>query len=149
MSKKRYCKDGIKKTILELKTSSLEFPFVPSFILNKALWSFRTKFAPKSYFRDRTWENNCQIRSLQPWRLLCTDFHSKQSTLKFWDKIFLKRVWKRNTENILELKISSLEYPFLSSFKPFQVSGLNLPKKFILWRKLGKYKVLAFYFGPM
>ena len=138
LSKKRYCKDGIKKTILELKTSSLEYPFVPSFILNKALWSFRTKFAPKSYFRDGTWENNCQIQSLQPWRLLCTDFHSKQSTLKFWDKIFLKRVRKGNTENILKLKINSLEYPFLSSFKPFQVSGPNLPKKFILWRKFRK-----------
>ena len=40
----------LKKTIVKFKISSLEYSIVSSFILNKALSSFGTKFIQKKYF---------------------------------------------------------------------------------------------------
>ena len=46
--------------------STPEFSFVPSFIPNKVLENFETKFAQKRYFRDEIRENNCRIQNMQP-----------------------------------------------------------------------------------
>ena len=45
--KKRILRRKFEKTILEFRIYTLEYPFVLSFILNKALWSFGTKFVQK------------------------------------------------------------------------------------------------------
>ena len=42
-----------KKIIVEFKISSLEYPFLSSFILNKTFWSFATKVSSKKYFEDK------------------------------------------------------------------------------------------------
>ena len=51
MPKRGILEAKIKKTIVKFKIDSLEYPFVPSFILNIALSSFGTKFARKKDFR--------------------------------------------------------------------------------------------------
>ena len=38
---------------VEFRISISEYSFVPSFILNKAIWSFESKYAQKRYCRDR------------------------------------------------------------------------------------------------
>ena len=67
------------------------YPFVPSFISNKALWSSETKFAKKKVFWERNLKNNCQIQNKNPWIPLRTELHSKKSTLKFRDQVIPQR----------------------------------------------------------
>ena len=48
MTKKGFVGTEFKKTILEHKINSFEYRFVPSFILDKTLWTLGTKFAQKA-----------------------------------------------------------------------------------------------------
>ena len=52
---------------------------------------------------------------------------------------------------IVEFKISSVKYPFVSSFilkKTFSSFGSKFTPKKVIWgQNLGKWKVLVFYFG--
>ena len=45
--RKRYFRNRILKKIVDLGISTTKFPLVPSFISNKALWSFRTNLPKK------------------------------------------------------------------------------------------------------
>ena len=87
LAQKSYSRDGVYKTILELKINNLiECPFVRVFILNKPDWSFGTTFAQKRYFRKKCLEKNCWIQNQLPCIPHCMEFHFKQSTLKFQDQ---------------------------------------------------------------
>ena len=43
------------------------------------------------YLWDGIWENSCQIHSRYSWIPLRTEFHLKQSTLKFSDQVSQNR----------------------------------------------------------
>ena len=59
--------------------------------------------------------SNCHLSN--SWILLCTDFRSKESTLKFWDQICPKKYFRRESfKKIPELKINNLQYRFVLSF---------------------------------
>ena len=91
-----------KKKIPKSRISTLEYPCVLSFIWNKALWSFETNFTQNKYFGNGIWENNCQIQNEHPWIQLRTEFHSKQSILKFLEHVCPKKVfWGRNSSEQL------------------------------------------------
>ena len=95
--KKGVLKTEFKKKIAKFRISILEYPCVLSFIWNKALWSFGTNFTQNKYFGNRIWENNCQVQNEHPWIQLRTEFHSKQSTLKFREQVRPKKVfWGQN-----------------------------------------------------
>ena len=108
-----------EKKYFELKISSLEYPFVPIFILNKAVWGFETKFAPKEVFkgwnlREQLWNSELIFHL---WIPLCTDFHSKQNTLTFWDQNFPKMFHGQNFKKWLlnskpTLNTSLYQVPF-------------------------------------
>ena len=126
-----------EKSIVKFRISTSEFSLVPSFILNKVFWSFGTKLPQKKYFRDRIWENNCRIQNLHPWVPLCAEFHSKQSTLNFWDQICPKEVfYGRNLKKLfLNSKSAALNTPIVSSFilnEALQSTGTKMPQKDIL-----------------
>ena len=113
--RKRYFRNRILKKIVDLGISTTKFPLVPSFISNKALWSFRTKFstpeysfipsvilnkvlwsfetkiAQKLWCSDGIYKNYSWKQLLIP---LCTQFHFKQNTFKFGDQIFPKKVFE-------------------------------------------------------
>ena len=67
LSKRGILEAKIKKTIVKFKIDRLEYPFVPSFILNTALSSFGTKFARTKDFRHAFWENKNKRSSTLFW----------------------------------------------------------------------------------
>ena len=78
----------------KFRISTLEYPYVLSFIWSNGLWSFGTSFVKNRYFGNRIWENNCQIQNQHLWVPLCTEFHLKQSTVKFRNqRCFVDILW--------------------------------------------------------
>ena len=71
---------GIEKEIVVFRISTPEFSFIPSYILSKALWNFGPK---KGILGTEFEETIVEFRICTPWIPLCTECHSKQSTLKF------------------------------------------------------------------
>ena len=64
--------------------STSEYLFIHIFILNKPLWSSRTKSTQKSYFRDKVEENSCWFQNRSSWIPLCIKFHFRQNLIKTW-----------------------------------------------------------------
>ena len=139
MLKKSYSRGRIWKINCLIQNWCPWVLFIPSFILSKALWSFGTKAAKKSCYREFE-KATVEIRICIPEYPFVISFIPNKALWSFEIKFDQKGfVGTESEKYILELKISSWEYPYVLSFilnKTLWSCGAKFARKVILGTKL-------------